>query len=210
MNAPDSTGSHLAARQKKIEDLCLEFPDALIISQYGKPGTISSFWPQYDALFEQIEAAFPKMSCLIMPLGTCASIRSAVAFKLSLLRPWLVVGVDAAGSGLTGQARGTRAFSGLGNKEETLWLAQALPYLDLVAKVDDQATVAASRFLAQAGFFVGASAAASFAAAVGLRARGLLPHRGETVILLPDHGSLYGSNLYSPNFLAQHHLDLAA
>jgi cysteine synthase len=201
---PDASGSHAAARQRAVDAFLHLNPGAIEISQYGQVGAIGSFWANgYDVMIAEIEAAWPDMTALVLPLGTCATLRSTVAYKLKHGRRWDIIAVDAAGSALTGIPTGKRLFSGFGNGKPTVWLGQGQRYVRRFVKVSDEATVVASRLLLQRDLYMGASAAACVAAGLSLRELGLLPHRGRTVVLCPDHGSLYTSTLYNEAFLSR-------
>lgn len=202
---PDASGSHAAARQRTIDAFRELNPCAVEISQYGRTNAVGSFWANgYDAMLAEIETAYPDMTTLVLPLGTCATLRSAAAYKLKHGRRWTIIAIDAAGSALTGIPSGKRLFSGFGNGKPTLWLSQGFAYVGQFGKVTDEATIIASRILLRAGLHMGASSAACVAAALSFREQGRLPHRGQTVVLCPDHGSLYGSTLFNDEFLRSH------
>ena len=202
VDQPDATGSHAVARQKVVDDLVRDRPGSFEVSQYGNTGSVASFWANgYDLLCAEIEAAFPDVAAIVMPLGTCASIRSFAAFKMKNQRRWKIFGVDAKGSALLGKPDGARRFSGYGNGKASLWLNQAKADCDGFVRVPDRAVVQAAHRLRAEGFWVGASSAAAAVAVQALDRKGLLPHRGTTVVLLPDHGSLYASTLYNEDFL---------
>lgn len=205
INDPDASGSHAAARQRAVESFIKMNPGAVEISQYGLVGAVGSFWPNgYDAMLAEIEGSYPDMTALVLPLGTCATLRSAAAYRLKHGRRWTIIAVDAAGSALTGIPRGSRIFSGYGNGKPTLWLKQAGAYVGQFGKVTDEATITVSRMLLRAGLHMGASSAACVAAALSFREQGCLPHRGQTVVLCPDHGSLYETTLFNDEFLRSH------
>lgn len=202
VDQPDATGSHAAARQKVVECLVREHRGSLEVSQYGVDGAVSAFWANgYERLCSDIEAAVPDVAAIVMPLGTCASIRSFASFKLRYQRRWKLFGVDAKGSALLGQPEGSRRFSGYGNGKATLWLEQAREECDGFVRVPDRAVVQTAHRLRAEGLWMGASSAAAAVAAQALDQKGLLPHRGTTVVLCPDHGSLYSSSLYNEDFL---------
>jgi cysteine synthase len=204
VNEPDASGSHAGARQQGVDAMVRADPAAVEISQYGKSGSVTSFWPNgYDCLMTEIEAAFPDMMVLVLPLGTCATLLSAISYKLKHRRRWQIVGIDAVGSALIGVPGGKRIFSGYGNGKPTVWLERGAVYVARFGKVTDEATIIVSRLLLRDGLYLGASSAACVAAAISFREQGLLPHRGRTVVLCPDHGSLYTTTLFNDNFLCQ-------
>ncbi len=204
IDEPDATGSHAKARQRAVRAFLRENPDGLEINQYS-----DSLWPcGYAALYREIEQQLDltPLSAVFVPVGTGALLRAAVQYKLRHGRSWRIYAVDAAGSGLNGAPEGKRLFPGYGNGAPTEWTRQALPHVDDWLRIPDKEVVRASRWLMARGQCRGASSCAAFAAAARIGADGGLPHYGATVVISPDGGELYGSTLYSQQWLQRNKL----
>lgn len=196
VNSPDATGSHAAARKQAVLDFKRANPLAIEIDQYAH----SEWGCGYTGLFEEIERQVSRVAAVFIPVGTGATIRAAVRYKLRHRRTWAIYAVDALGSALNGCPVGRRVFSGYGNGSLTQWVAEALPHLRSWIRVPDRATVKAADWLWARGYFLGASSCACLAAAAHTATTQQLPHDGATVLLMPDRGETYRSTLYAPDF----------
>jgi len=202
---PDASGSHVAARKRAVSRFLSENPQAKEIDQYAD----SSWGCGYTTLLRELEQQVPQLRAIIIPVGTGATLRSAVQFNLQRGRRLKIFAVDAEGSGLNGCPIGTRLFSGYGNARRTEWVRQARPHVAGWLRVPDATVVRAADRLLDCGFFLGASSAASFAAASLLAREDRLPHDGSTALVMPDGGEGYSSTLYSDEFRLRHGLPLS-
>ena len=202
IDEPDASGSHARARKRELRAFLRAHPDAVEIDQYS-----DSDWPcGYSTIFSEIEKQVEDVGSIFVPVGTAATLRAAAQFKTYFQRRWDIYAVDAAGSALNGKPNGIRLFSGYGNGGCTEWTRQASPYVKAWLRVPDSAVVWAAHWLRARGHFLGASSGAAFAAAASVIASDQLAHDGTPVLICPDHGALYGSTLYSDDFLLRHGL----
>jgi N-(2-amino-2-carboxyethyl)-L-glutamate synthase len=166
IDQPDSTGSHAKARKASVRAYLAEHPDAIELDQYQ-----DSQWPcGYFSLARELEQQTSgQLGTILVPVGTCATLRSLVQYKLRYRRNWKLVAVDAIGSALFGEPSGRRRFSGYGNGAKTEWAREAEPYLYNVVRVRDASVVSASRhLLTKFRLELGASSCATFAAVCSL------------------------------------------
>ena len=188
---PDEHGCYLAARLRRVAELCREGPDRVWINQYANE---RNWQAHYHGTAAEILADLDRpIDCLVVPVSTTGTILG-LARRLRLAFPALrVVAVDAAGSVIFGGPPGPRHVPGLGAGRRPELLVPA--EIDEVVSVSDREAVAGCRELAVTeGILAGGSSGAVVAAIGRLRPR--LPDGWQVLTVLPDRGDRYLDQVY--------------
>jgi 2,3-diaminopropionate biosynthesis protein SbnA len=188
---PDEHGCYLAARLRRVAELCRTEPGSLWINQYANE---RSWQAHYHGTGGEILADLDRpLDCLVVPVSTTATILG-LARRLRRAFPHLhVVAVDAAGSVIFGGPPGPRHVPGLGAGRRPELLAPA--EIDEVVYVSDSDAVAGCRALANSeGILAGGSSGAAVAAIERLRPR--MADASQILTVLPDRGERYLDQIY--------------
>jgi 2,3-diaminopropionate biosynthesis protein SbnA len=188
---PDEHGCYLAARLRRVAELCREAPDRVWINQYANE---RNWQAHYHGTAAEILADLDRrIDCLVVPVSTTGTILG-LARRLRLAFPSLhVVAVDAVGSVIFGGPAGPRQIPGLGagRRPELLDSAE----IDEVVSVSDREAVDGCRALAiSEGILAGGSSGAVVAAIERLRPR--FPAEWQVLTVLPDRGDRYLDQVY--------------
>jgi|SRR5581483_2015227 len=187
----DEHGCYLAARLRRVAELCREGPEMVWINQYANE---RNWQAHYHLTAAEILADLERpLDCLVVPVSTTGTILG-LARRLRLAFPALrVVAVDAAGSVIFGGPPGPRHVPGLGAGRRPELLAAA--EIDEVISVSDRDAVAGCRELTTSeGILAGGSSGAVVAAIARLRPR--LPEDWQLLTVLPDRGDRYLDQVY--------------
>jgi cysteine synthase A len=188
---PDEHGCYLAARLRRVTELCREGSEMVWINQYANE---RNWQAHYHGTAAEILADLDRpIDCLVVPVSTTGTILG-LARRLRLAFPALrVVAVDAAGSVIFGGPAGPRHVPGLGAGRRPELLAPA--EIDEVLSISDREAVAGCRELAVSeGILAGGSSGAVVAAIARLRPR--LPAGWQVLTVLPDRGDRYLDQVY--------------
>jgi N-(2-amino-2-carboxyethyl)-L-glutamate synthase len=192
---PDEHGCYLAARLRRVAELCRAEPGSMWINQYANE---RSWQAHYDGTAGEIlEDLNRPLDCLVVPVSTTGTILG-LARRLRDAFPGLhVVAVDATGSVIFGGPSGPRNVPGLGAGRRPELLAPA--EIDEVVYVSDPEAVAGCRALAtNEGILAGGSSGAVVAAIERLRPR--LPDDWQVLTVLPDRGERYLDQIYDDDW----------
>ena len=195
---PDGHGCYLAARLRRVAELCLTQPGSLWINQYANE---RSWQAHYHGTAGEILADLDRpLDCLVVPVSTTGTILG-LARRLRGAFPGLhVVAVDAAGSVIFGGPPGPRHVPGLGAGRRPELLAPA--EIDEVVYVSDREAVGGCRALAATeGILAGGSSGAVVAAIE--RRRAGLPEHWQILTVLPDRGDRYLDQVYDDDWVAR-------
>ena len=195
---PDEHGCYLAARLRRVAELCRTQPGSLWINQYANE---RSWQAHYHGTAGEILADLDRpLHCLVVPVSTTGTILG-LARRLRGAFPALhVVAVDAAGSVIFGGPPGPRHVPGLGAGRRPELLAPA--EIDEVVYVSDREAVAGCRALAaREGILAGGSSGAAVAAIDRIRPR--LPGHWQILTVLPDRGDRYLDQVYDDDWVAR-------
>jgi N-(2-amino-2-carboxyethyl)-L-glutamate synthase len=188
---PDEHGCYLAARLRRVADLCREGGERVWINQYANE---RNWQAHYHGTAAEILADLDRpLDCLVVPVSTTGTL-VGLARRLRLAFPALrVVAVDAVGSVIFGGPAGPRQIPGLGAGRRPELLADA--EVDEVVSVSDREAVDGCRALAiSEGILAGGSSGAVVAAIERLRPR--LPADWQVLTVLPDRGDRYLDQVY--------------
>src|SRR5436305_3935133 len=188
---PDEHGCYLAARLRRVAELCREAADRVWINQYANE---RNWQAHYHGTAAEILADLDRpVDCLVVPVSTTGTILG-LARRLRHDFPALrVVAVDAAGSVIFGGPAGPRHVPGLGAGRRPELLAPG--EIDEVVSVSDREAVAGCRELATSEGIVAGGSSGAVVAAIG-RLRPRLPAQWQVLTVLPDRGDRYLDQVY--------------
>lgn len=194
VDEPDSTGSHLAARLRLVDQLLKQNPDMIFIDQYKNPLIPEAY---EKTLGPELTAQIGgEMGAVFLPIGTGGTLNGLIHHRANRGGSWSFFAVDAEGSGLFRPPLhgAIRTLSGYGNGRPTNLLEEVHDLIDHVVFVTDVEAISMCRRMHRTeGLCIGPSAGATLAAfeKTALRRPDLLPSDLPRVAILPDRGDVY-------------------
>jgi cysteine synthase len=211
INEPDSTGSHIKARFRLIDQILEENRKSVFVDQYSN--FLIPIAYEASLAREIDEQTKGSMQALILPVGTGGMLNGILKYKNHSGARWPVIAVDAQGSALfhVPPPRIKRRLPGYGNGLRSGLVRQLPAGLDAVVHVSDNDVVSACHFLANNGLSVGPSSGATVVALnyIAIHRPELLEGHGLPVAIFPDSGIAYSDTVYNANWLASKGLSQA-
>jgi N-(2-amino-2-carboxyethyl)-L-glutamate synthase len=201
---PDMTGSHIAARKRRIAREKEADPDLIELDQYANPFIPLAY--ETHLVPEVVEQARDGIGAVYVAVGTCGLVNGFCRYRRKHSLDFPIHAVDADGSCLARPPRhgAKRRNSGYGNGNTTGLLAGVRDEIDYWEYVrDGQALAMCHRLLRDEGMFVGPSSGAVLAAIEQLAASHpeYLPEGGAIIAVLSDSGRPYRDTAYSQEWI---------
>lgn len=203
VTAGDRRG-YLAARIRRVGELCARLPNAVWTDQYHNPANPRA---HYEGTGLELDRQLgPAMDAVFVAVSTGGTL-AGVGRYMHRFRPDVrVVAADVAGSQVFGPATGRRLLTGIGASRRSTFLRPA--DYDDVQIVEDDAAIACCHALAESvGLCVGGSSGAVLAGC--LRYLAAHPEINAPICLCPDGGDRYLHSLYNPVWLTRHAVKLS-
>ncbi|MGW1835166.1 PLP-dependent cysteine synthase family protein [Streptomyces sp. NPDC002067] len=198
VDRPAPEGGWQAARLARLRELLTELPDAYWPDQYNNPDNTAG----YASLAAELTTQLDHLDVLVCSVGTGGHSAGVIA---PLRRHWpdlRLIGVDATGSTIFGQAARPRLMRGLGSSIHPRNVAYDA--FDEVHWVGPAEAVDSCRRLARGSFVSGGWSTGAVARVAAWAAR---THPGAQVAtVFPDGPHRYLGTVYDDDFIAAHGL----
>ncbi|MFE4053327.1 2,3-diaminopropionate biosynthesis protein SbnA [Streptomyces sp. YIM B13518] len=192
----DASGGYLAARKRRVRELCEQHADYVCLDQYQNP---ASWMAHYELTAPLIAKQFPDLDVLFVGAGTGGTLAGCARFFRENFRRVRIVAVDSVGSANFGMPAGPRHIPGLGASETMPFVTDGLAH-DLV-RVTETDTVRMCRRLARRGVLAGGSTGTVVSGAESWLARQDAADTLTAVALAPDLGDRYLDTLYDDDWV---------
>jgi 2,3-diaminopropionate biosynthesis protein SbnA len=204
VESPDPmTGDLLTARINRVKQLCAEIPGSVWVNQYANEDNPKAHYRTMEEITAKLGG---RVDYVFTATSTCGTLRGVSEYVRDHDMRTKVIGVDAVGSVIFGDAPGRRLIPGHG--------ASRLPELYRPglehgrSKVTDwECVVGCFRLLRREAIFAGGSAGAVVMAVSKLRHE--IPEGANCVVVLCDRGERYLETIYSEAWVNEHFGDLS-
>lgn len=201
----DENGNYLAARKRRVRELCAEDPCYVWLNQYENPANQMA---HYEITAREIDDDFPQLDVLFVGAGTGGTLMGCAAYLRDRKRSTAVVPVDSVGSVNFGGPLSPRHIAGLGSSEPMSLIDETRVHpVEWVAEED---AIVMCRRMATTGLVVGGSTGTVVEGArVWLERND--PHRElRAVAISPDFGGAYLATVYDDLWCASRYPNLTA
>jgi 2,3-diaminopropionate biosynthesis protein SbnA len=193
-------GSLLAARKRRVRDLCAENSTYVWLDQYSNP---AGYQAHYELTAPLIADRFPGLTALFVGVGTGGTAVGCARYFAETAPEVEVIAVDSAGSVNFGNHAGIRRIPGIGASEPMPFVDREL-FHDVVL-VDEEETVRTCRQLASRGILLGGSSGTVVSAARSWLSVHDPAGAATAVALAPDLGDRYLDTLYNDDWVSLHY-----
>lgn len=201
ITVPDSTGSYLLTRLKKVQELCKKMPNAFWPNQYENERNAEA---HYLGTGAEICSAFKTLDYVFIGVstgGTLAGVSKRVKEKFPEAK---IIAVDIKGSVALGGKPGKRHIPGLGSSRTNLPFPRRAA-IDAVMHIAEADAIAGCHALLEKhALFAGGSSGTVYAAIRQYFSRRALKHAPTVLFLCPDKGTSYLHTVYNPQWVARH------
>lgn len=195
---PDpETGEFLPARLRRVQELLKSIPGSFWPNQYGNSNNPEAHYR--STMRELAEAMGNALDYLFVATSTCGTLLGCARYIRSHGLATRVVAVDAVGSRIFSDCRGTRSIPGLGAGIRPPLCDRSL--VDDLVFVDDLDCVAGCRRLVEREAILAGGSSGGLVAAVA-RMSGSIPAGSRCAFLVCDRGERYLDSVYSEAWVA--------
>lgn len=195
---PDPSGSYLAARKRRVRELCERHDDYVCLDQYENP---ASWLAHHEITAPLIAKQFPDLDVLFVGVGTGGTLAGCARFFRENFRHVRIVAVDSVGSVNFGMPSGPRHIPGLGASETMPFVTDGLAHE--VVRVPETETVRMCRRLARRGVLAGGSTGTVVSGVERWLAGQEAGRPLTAVAVAPDLGDRYLDTLYDDHWVAR-------
>jgi N-(2-amino-2-carboxyethyl)-L-glutamate synthase len=205
ITTPDeATGEYLPARIARAQKLLTTIANSFWPDQYRN---IYNARAHYQTMREIVEELDGKVDYLFCATSTCGTMRGCAEYVRDHNLPTKIFAVDAVGSAIFGDQRGTRLIPGHG---AALRPALYQPGLadECIHITDLQCVQGCWRLVKKEALLCGGSSGAVLMAVGMVKHR--LPRHANCVAIFPDRGERYMDTIYSSSWVEEHFGDVSA
>lgn len=203
VETPDpATGDLLTARLNRVRQLCREIPGSVWVNQYANEDNPRAHYLAMAEITSQLKG---RVDYIFAATSTCGTLRGISEYVRDHQMSTKVIGVDAVGSVIFGDAPKQRLIPGHGTSRLPELYRPGLAH-DHANITDLECVVGCFRLLRREAIFAGGSAGAVVMAIAKLCDE--IPEGANCVAILCDRGERYLETIYSEAWVKHHFGDI--